>query len=195
MLGVITFASIEAPTPESTWPLALAIGVEPEWFKMGQGKAALFPLAQPNRPESIFYSLLSTVPAIETSLANVPPSFAKLCEIDQVDADSSPYAIPMASIFSSLNMEHTPAAVALFYAFNGCMQMEFGRLVVDKDPRALLVMAYWYSRVCTGQWWLRRRALLEGRATCMYLERCCAQDAIIRDLVKVPRDVLFNSEL
>jgi hypothetical protein len=143
MLGVITFASIEAPTPEETCPLAPSMRTEPEWLKMGQGKSALWRLIKPDRPDSIFCTLFSAVPTVEFSLENVPPGFMKLYKLDGLSADSSPYTIPVISIFAPRNIECPSSAIALFYAFNNCMQNEFARLVLNKDPRALLVMAYW----------------------------------------------------
>jgi hypothetical protein len=195
MLGVITFASVEDPTLEDTWPLASSGSAEPEWLKMGQGKAVLASLAQPDRPGSIFHGLFSTFPTIEHSLDNVPSSFIKLYELDAFPAKSSPYAIPLIHIFAPLSMECPSSSMTVFYAFNSCMQSELGRLVVEKDSRALLLMAYWYSKICMGQWWLRRRALIEGRATCTYLARYCAHDPKIQDLLKVPRHVLFSQDL
>ncbi|KAK9258993.1 hypothetical protein V1519DRAFT_452976 [Lipomyces tetrasporus] len=195
MLGVITFASIEVPMPEESWPLVPSMTTEPEWLKMGNGKSALWRLVKPDRPDSIFHTLFSALPTVEFSLENVPPGFMKLYKLDGLSADSSPYAIPIISIFAPRNMECPSSAIALFYVFNSCMHNEFGLLVLNKDPRALLVMAYWYSKICTGQWWLRRRALMEGRATCMYLERYCAHNVTIQDLLKVPRQYLFKSAL
>lgn len=192
MLGVITFASIEDPALEETWPLASSVSAEPEWLKMGQGKSVLMSFAQPARPDSIFHGLFSTFPTIEFSLENVPSSFINLYELDASPAKSSPYAIPLIHIFAPLSMECPSSLISVFYAFNSCMQNEFGRLVVEKDPKALLLMAYWYSKICTGQWWLRRRALIEGRATCIYLAKHCAHDPIIQDLLEMPRHVLFS---
>jgi hypothetical protein len=168
---------------------------EPEWLKMGHGKSGLLPLLQPGGPDSIFHTLFSTFPTIDFSLENVPPSFRELYELDGLSADNNLYAIPVTSLFAPLDLESPSSVFELFYAINSCMQKEFGHLVVNKDPRALLVMAYWYSKICTGQWWLRRRASMEGRATCMYLERYCAHCATIQDLLKVPPHVLFNNDL
>lgn len=192
MLGVITFASIEVPTFEKTWPLTPSLKAEPEWLKMGQGKSALLPLVKPGRSDSIFHALFSSLPTIEFSLGNVPLVFMELYELDGLSAEHNPYTIPVIIIFAPLDMENPSSVIALFYAFNSCNQGEFGQLVVDKDPRALLIMAYWYSKICNGQWWLRRRALMEGRATCMYLERYCAHSETIQDLLKMPRYLLFN---
>ncbi|KAK9384194.1 hypothetical protein V1515DRAFT_583181 [Lipomyces mesembrius] len=124
MLGVITFASIEVPTPEESWPLAPSMRAEPEWLKMGQGKSALWRLVKPDRPDSVCHTLFSAIPTVEFSLENVPPGFMKLYKLDWLSADSSPYTIPVTSIFAPRNIECPSSAIALFYAFITCMQNE-----------------------------------------------------------------------
>jgi len=147
---MISFASIDVPTPEEIWPLAPSM-TEPEWLKMGHGKSALWRVVKPDRPDSIFHTLLSAVPTVEFSLENVPPGFMKLYQLDGLSAESSPYAIPVTSIFAPWNIKCSLSAITLFYAFNSCMQNEFGRLVRNKDPRALLVMVYCTPRSAPGR--------------------------------------------
>lgn len=193
MLGVITFASIEASTPEEAWPLTSFIIGEPEWLKMGQGKFALQQLVRPDRKESIFHDLFSTIPMIELSLQDVPQEFVQLYELESYYGNGNPYLTPVSCIFASETLDYPTTAILLFYAFNGCMHEVFGDLVANKDPRALLLMAYWYSKISTGQWWLRRRALMEGRATCIYLQRYHYDHLIIQNLLREPRRYLFKS--
>jgi hypothetical protein len=183
ILGVITFASIEATTPEQSWPLAPSNNLE--WLKMAQGKSALWRLTRPDRPDSIFRVLLSALPQISSALDRVPAAFIDLFDLHGGDNNSdNPYALPLAGIFSSSDM-------ALFYAMNGWMLGEFGQLVMARDSRALLIMAYWYAKMWShGQWWVQERALREGRATCIYLERYFPDDATIQDLLKGPQECL-----
>jgi hypothetical protein len=56
-----------------------------------------------------------------------------------------------------------------------------------KDHRALLLLAYWFAKVCnTSVWWLDRRATLECQAICLYLERY-STDVVVHDLLEFPR--------
>ncbi|KAH8689599.1 hypothetical protein BGW36DRAFT_433602 [Talaromyces proteolyticus] len=195
MLGVITFASIDFPTrTDETWPLTSLPKAEPEWLKMVQGKASLRQLIKPDRPDSMFYSLSSAIPTVKLAPENIPLAFIKLYQLDGSFANNNPYAIPVRVIFAAKTIEEYPSssATALFYEFIYCIQNEFSHLVLNKDPRALLIMVYWYSKICTGQWWLRRRALIEGRATCTFLEKYYAHDAAIQDLLRRPRNYLFQ---
>ena len=199
MLGVISFASIEGGTPEDVWPLNYVAGAESGWLKMCCGKLALWQLVNPERPDSIFHSLFSGkdsitqyIPPILSSINRVPASFIELYGLDKASADGNPYALPIISIAAILNNESAISTIQLYYALTSCITNEFGSLVLNKDPRALLIMAFWYSKLSMGEWWLRKRALLEGQAICLYLERYSAQNMAIQKHLKVPKILLFK---
>jgi len=195
ILGVITFASIDTKTPENTWPLALTTQAEPEWIKMSMGKTVLWSMAQPDRPESIFYHSVSNIPKPEISLENVPSELLTFYDLKGCSIDKNPYAIPLSGIFRPPIPNGLPPMVTVFYAMISCIEGEFGRLLRAKDFPALLAMVYWYSKLCTGQWWLKKRALIEGQATCLYLQRFARHNAVIQGLLAVPRQILFKIEL
>jgi hypothetical protein len=201
VLGIIAFASIEGSSPYEAWPLNEAINTEPEWLKMCIGKTTLWPLVQPDRPDSIFrpmYSGKSTWIKFPSSTASaieqMQPAFIELFELDEFTMDSDPYLFPAICISTILDMDCTELMASVFYSFSNYIQNDFAMLVRNKDARALLLMAYWYSKICTGQWWMRRRALLEGQATCLYLVRYHAEDRTIQDLLRAPMDKLFRYE-
>ena len=48
----------------------------------------------------------------------------------------------------------------------------FKRLIEAKDPRALLLLAWWFWKLESAElWWLTRRAKVEGRAIRVWLEQ------------------------
>jgi len=191
---VITFASIETKTLENTWPLALTTEAEPEWIKMSMGKTVLWSMAQPDRPESIFSHSISNMPKPERSLQNVPSELLAFYDLNGCSINNNPYAIPLSGIFRPPIPNGPPLTVTVFYAIISCIEGEFGRLLRAKDFPALLIMVYWYSKLCTGQWWLKRRALMEGQATCLYLQRFARHNAALQDLLTVPRQILFKND-
>ena len=199
MLGVISFASIEGGTPEDVWPLNSIAGAEPGWLKMCYGKVALWQLVNPERPDSIFHGLFSGkdsiiqyIPPLLSSIGRVPAPFIELYGLDKASADGNPYALPVISIAAILNNESAISTIQLYYAFTSCVTNEFGNLVLNRDPRSLLIMAFWYSNLSMGEWWLRKRALLEGQATCLYLERYASDNTAIQEHLKVPKNQLFK---
>jgi hypothetical protein len=68
------------------------------------------------------------------------------------------------------------------------MQPHFKGLLERKDPRALLLLAYWYAKVSGSLWWMTRLAKLECQATCLYLERHYARETAIQELLTVFED-------
>lgn len=63
-----------------------------------------------------------------------------------------------------------------FLSFPVLMRPQFKALLKEKDARAMLLLAYWYAKVCESQWWIKTRAILECTAICRYLERCLKID-------------------
>jgi hypothetical protein len=57
----------------------------------------------------------------------------------------------------------------------------------DKDPKALLLVVYWYAKLYRGQWWLRHRGLIEGQAICMYLDKYHGDDAKLQRMLEWPK--------
>ncbi|KAF2664873.1 hypothetical protein BT63DRAFT_482780 [Microthyrium microscopicum] len=202
VLIVIMMASVEGSSPEESWPLQGFMAAEPEWLTMSHGKHAIWSLVQPDRPDSIWRFLFEHMDKIfpvtsfaDTPLEEVWPVFIKLFELDSRLREDNAYYIPALTIHGLITAEPRPERTRwVFFQFSENIKGEFGRLVSKKDPRALLLMAFWYSRLRKGDWWLRRRALLEGQATCLYLERYHAYDKVIQQLLEGPKEILFRYE-
>ena len=73
------------------------------------------------------------------------------------------------------------------------MQPVYKSLLERKDPRALLILAWWNAKVCHVEecWWIQRRIVLEGRAICRYLRRWAREmGESVEKLVDRPRKAL-----
>lgn len=202
VLGVITFASVEGSHPEEAWPLNEAIEIKPEWLNMSLGKAAVWTLVSPDRPDSIFRGLflnrhlfsLKLPEPTQSSLEKISPAFRDLFELDIFPLESNPYYMPALCISMMLELDCQELTGPIFWSHIANLHYDFGKLVIKKDARALLLMAYWYGMICKAKWWTRRRALLEGQSTCCYLERNFAHDRAIQELLEVPKGSLFKYE-
>ncbi|KAH0525766.1 hypothetical protein TsFJ059_009185 [Trichoderma semiorbis] len=195
-LGAASFASIRTQDPSAAWPLADPNpAVDLDWLKMGHGKRAVWNITDPNRPDSVFHNLLQQTPMqnpIDSSIItpdSLPPQFYSLFELS---ATSSPETNPYhgaCAIISSLSVNPiNDDTVILFLSFITQIDPSYRSLIEEKDPRALLLLLYWHSMVVPEKrWWLRRRCIVEGKAILMYLERYCADDGDIMELLKVPK--------
>lgn len=197
MLGIIAFSTIEAACPEEAWPLKPDGPSDFEWIDMSQHKMAVWEVTNPSRPDSAFRSMskefIETHRLLNTSenlsgIEKIPDEFVQLYELDETSTeDTSPYYMAVRKIVSLLAIDCDRASLIPYLNFVSHLQPEFKILLRQKDPRALLLMAYWYARVGRAVWWLERRTLLEGQATCLYLERYHADEKGIHDLLKVPK--------
>jgi hypothetical protein len=193
-LGTIAFFYIEAKTPEEAWPLKPPSSLDLSWLRMSDGKKEIWKIAQPLRADSVFQALAlentnflptsSTGPGIEA----LPSEFIELYGLDATStADNNPYYIAASSLAQSLNIDSNLSIILNFLSFISYMRPDYKRLLERKDPRALLLLAYWYAKVCQCQrWWIWRRTALECQAICIYLERYHRHETSIQKLLQFP---------
>ena len=195
LLVIIAFYHIEAMTPEEAWPLKPPSSLDLNWLRMSEGKKEIWKNIQRLGAESVFQPLgpepmnsppKVTVPGLEV----LPPGFIKLCDLDaSSNTDSNPYHAAESSLAQSLNSDSMFSIIINFWSFVSNMRPEYKRLLERKDPRALLLLAYWYAKVCQCQvWWILQRAALECQATCLFLEKHHGYETDIRELLQdIPR--------
>lgn len=197
LLGVIAFAFTSATTPQESWPLRPARSTDLDWLKMCRGKNVIWKLTDPLRPDSIFSDMkqfydrdyfLNSAP--EIGIEGVPFQFADLCELNEFStAESNSYFTPVHGLAVLLRMQCNRYTIAKFLSFLGHMEIGFKVLIEAKDPRALVLVANWYSRILGSVWWVEKRALLEGQGICLYLAREYPLDSKIQELLEGPRKV------
>jgi hypothetical protein len=192
LLGVIAFSSIEASTPKEAWPLSSNL----DWLRMSEGKAVIWNITNPMRPDSVFYPLadeyrrgyfFSAAPPL-SGTEGIPTQFVALYDLDvSSTTDNNPYYTTVHVLALLLSIECNQSTIAKFLGFIGHMKPDYRKLLELKDPRALLLLAYWYAKVCRSLWWLERRAMLECQAICLYLERYHAEETAILELLQFPK--------
>lgn len=203
--GIIAFASIEAMKPEEAWPLKPPEESDLDWLRMSEGKVAVFNLVNPLRSDSIFHSLLKNYyidarrdeamygigagvggPLIGPGLEYLPPQFTYLFDLD-APKESNIYYGALHTLGTLLPLQCGQKTLIQFLSFLSHVDVTFKTLLEVKDHRALLLLAYWYAKVCkTSIWWMDRRATLECQAICLYLQRY-STNLVIHELLDFPR--------
>ena len=195
-LGVITFFYIEAKTPEEAWPLKPPSSSDLNWLSLSEGKKTIWKYTRPLKEKTVFQTLLplentkpkpisTTTPGLEA----LPPEFIQLCGFDAMSTpDNNPYYAVAMGLAKSLHSDCMLTTILSFLAFIGSVLPEFKELLRRKDPGALLLLAYWYAKMCQfPHWWIVRRAALEGQAICIYLQRFHGSEADVQKLLRFPR--------
>jgi len=198
LLGAITIASLDATTPDEAWPLAPSSASDLDWLRMSDGKKAVWELANPTREDSIWRPALmydfekDPTPQCprRPELDCLFPFLTKFYQYDEQNPQSSrdSYYNATSIIVRLLPIQCTHSTILYFLAFIGHMETEFKALLHEKDPKALLLLAWWYAKMLDyPAWWLQRRSQLECKAICMYLQRHHMQQSVLGRLLDFPK--------
>lgn len=188
-LGVLSFSSVEATTPEDAWPLNDAVSSKLEWLDISRGKMAVWNLVDPLRPGSIFnvlkdeyVNLFRPLPSI--SVDTIPIELRRLCDLDNSStSDNNMYFIAVQGLVQLLGSSADQKNLATILAFVGHMQESFKSLLVKRDAIALLLLALWFSHIRGTVWWLEQRATIEGQAICIYLQKYHRDNELVQQLL------------
>ncbi|KFY05795.1 hypothetical protein V491_09018, partial [Pseudogymnoascus sp. VKM F-3775] len=191
LIGWVAFCSIDAKQASEAWPLAPPKPSDLEWIRLNDAKALLWDIADPMRADSMF-RVTSTEYAAgvhkrSASDIGIPPAFSRLYGLDGPGPEDELYAVAVRALLAMLPVECKPQNHVTFLLFQGHMQPAFRELLAQKNAHALLLLSYWYAKVCRTVWWVERRATLECQAICLYLERYHGRDAEIQRLLHYPR--------
>lgn len=196
LLGIIVVSAIEATAPEEAWPLKKSEPEDLEWMKMSESKHVVWRLTDPLRKGSLFRTssqewvvskeALPQPPA--RGVAGVPQAFIDLFKLDDTStAENNPYFEQVHILSSVLTLPPEQPTIVRFLSFMNTVHSPFRELMKKKDPRALLLLAYWYATVIEGRWWIVRRARMECQAICLYLERECKNNVQLMELLEYPK--------
>lgn len=200
LLGAMSFAQVDANTRDEAWPLKAPSESDLSWLRMTDGKQVVWKLADPMREGSIIKEALQQVPTPRPEeaygLANCP-SFLELDRLGEYTAGGDNPCRDAASILTPLlAMECNHSTIVKFLSFTSHTTPEYRLLLVKKDPVALLLLAYWYAKLCPyKQWWVQPRAVLECQAICVYLDKYHGNEEGLQDLLQFPKimsGLVFN---
>ena len=198
ILGAITIGSIDASTAEEAWPLKPPSPEDLDWLRMSDGKKEVWKLVDPLRKESVWSGAL----AYEHHKDPVPydhpvpelnmlyPFLTKIYEYDPLDGENpnDPYHTAASILVRLLELDCNHATIMYFLSFLGHMDTRYRDLLHQKDPRALLLLSWWYGKMCQyNVWWISRRMTLEGQAICLYLEKYHSDQKDIIRLLDYPK--------
>ncbi|KAK3700108.1 hypothetical protein LTR37_016111 [Vermiconidia calcicola] len=198
LLGCITIGSIEARTAEEAWPLKRSSPEDLDWLRMSDGKKEVWRIVDPLREDSVWRHALDygankdplpydhRVPELDL----LYPWLIKIYDFDPSSSEHNedPYYTAASILVRLLELDCNHSTIMYFLSFLGHMDVRFRQLLHDKDPKALLLLSWWYGKMCQyNVWWQSRRMVLEGQAICLYLERNHADDPDVLRLLSYPR--------
>jgi hypothetical protein len=180
LLGSSTLAHIDAVSLEQAWPLRKPSESDLDWLRMYNGKREIWRIADPTRLNSCLRLMgqevdkfLKEISITEPGLKQLPGELRQLLGLQgHINLSSNPYRIPANILNNLMLMESSRTSILAFISFAILMRADFKQLVVDKDPCALILLAYWLAEFSQHPaWYVWRRSILECQAICLYLDR------------------------
>ncbi|KAL4937856.1 hypothetical protein BDV06DRAFT_65556 [Aspergillus oleicola] len=111
---------------------------------------------------------------IDRGREGLHPDLADLCGITETTRDeTSPYWYPLKLLSPYLALPATKQNAALCATWVGRIDPAFVNLCRERDPRALVILAWWMGLMCSlSEWqqWVEGRVRQECIAVCIYLE-------------------------
>lgn len=180
LLGTSTLAGVDALSPEEAWPLRKSSGSDLDWLRMYDGKREIWRIADPTRPDCCLRLLCQEIEMVcqnmlmtEPGLERLPVELCRLLDLHgHANHASNPYRFPASILNNLMAMKSSETSILPFLSFITLMQADFRQLVVDKDPYALILLAYWFAEFSQHHaWFVWRRSVLECQSICLYLAR------------------------
>ncbi len=188
---------MDGSIPEEVWPLKEPSPTDLDWLKMSEGKREVWRIADLYRPDSTPQGAIVNLPSDDFMtnpsdrevLALLPSEFLEVCGItDDSNPMNNPYYSVLAIVARLMPVNPTQAHLLKFMHFLGQMSADYRVLLEQKEPRAMLILAWFHAKVSQyHHWWWWKRASLEGRAMCIYLERYHSDIPHISKLLEFPK--------
>lgn len=194
LVNAYAFATLPTTDPWQSWPL-VDTSSDLQWLSVQPGPGLIIANTMQWIKDSVLLSAIADFsPQSDAIAANSnatdPATLLSILEgVYEPDLGGSvernvysPYVDQIAAL---LPLNACTANMGQYLPFIASLQPDFMGLLRGKDPRALLILAWWYALVCPlEQWWLAGRVRTECAAICIYLMQNCTP-AIAR-LIEFP---------
>lgn len=119
-------------------------------------------------------------------IVGLPRAFVQLCGLDEnSNSDNNPYHTIVRLLTPLLHLKQDGNNFTKLISFSGRTWRYFKPLLLRRDPRALLLISYWFALMRqVDQWWIATRAKTECLALVKYL--CLVGDEKITALLPFP---------
>lgn len=205
LLGSSTLAGVDALSPEQAWPLRKSSESDLHWLRMYDGKREIWRIADPTRPNCCLRLLSQEVDTVcqrmlmtEPGLKRLPLELCRLLGLHgHFNLLPNPYRSSANILNNLMALKSSETSTLAFISFITLMQADFKQLVVDKDPYALILLAYWFAEFSQHHaWFVWRRSVLECQAICLYLARHHGDIHHLDTILEHPRRIcgLFSSK-
>lgn len=202
ILALGVFANVESFNPIESWPLKPPESVDLSWIKLDLVRDIVFTISKPADPDShyhSYYQLLEQIGMPDGTAPirphNLSAAYYPYFNITpESTADNNPYHHVVAILSQIQSPDGSFKENLRYLSLKVEMRPEFVHLLELKDPRALLLLVIWYSKLISLPWWfVRPRAIVEGTSICMYLRKHHSDDAVLMGFIEEQASIVYSA--
>ncbi|KAF4453972.1 hypothetical protein F53441_3497 [Fusarium austroafricanum] len=165
LLGAASFALLDIEDIENAWPLRKPDSLDLDWLRMSDGKKVVWNIADPTRKESVFHELLVEWDGLPDGFKAIPsnalPSvFYEMFDIGpSSSAKTNSYHVAASLLAQLLPRRIDDNTTIHFLTFFTQLDPRYRKLLEGKEPKAMVLLAWWYTKaVAHSSWWMQRRS-------------------------------------
>lgn len=153
LLGLIAIVSFEETRHEGALPVRPVHASDLEWMRLTVGKRIIWTLTDSLRTNGLFRAMASEYadmefPIPELGIARIPYFLTDACNLTEMsNSDNNLYYVVAHLLVLLARLQMLPGGSfpgIYIIAFISQSQLRFRRLLEDKDPMGLLLLALWY---------------------------------------------------
>jgi hypothetical protein len=183
VIGAASFWYVNSSDITRVWPLKRSEPSDLAWLRLGEGKRALWRVAEPTREDSVFHEIVKghvshchSVPQWIDEYGAAMQASERVKRIFGIGVtstvESNVYHLPLLILSRIQNMRLTHANVLSFLYVTAFVTPKLMDLLERKDVRAVFLIGWWFRMIEDGEvWWMASRARIEGRAVAVWLEK------------------------
>ncbi|KAJ5163144.1 Aflatoxin biosynthesis regulatory protein [Penicillium coprophilum] len=143
------------------------------WLRLQAGLRYLLERTLPWLRQSIWWTVFmeSRAPSLNfedkrPGRVGLDPDLADLCRIsDETTIESNPCLWPLRMLMGLLPFERTTGSFQVYNTWMGRLENPFYECLLRKEPRALVLLAWWLGLMCyVEEWWVEMRVRSECTA-------------------------------
>jgi hypothetical protein len=182
-LGLYSISSFDGNSPYDAWPLQPTDYDDLTWLRLSEGKSRIYELVDLSRPDSClrgaYKSFMHPFDERMTdreAINRLGPEMVSFLGLESqqglFDPQQNPFWALGAIMGRLVDVDCNIDNAMKYLTFLSRMTRQFIGLAERKDPRALMLIAWWQAKVSTfREWWVFRRSWFECQAICIWLRQ------------------------